>query len=142
MPSFFLRIRRPPRSPPFPYTTLFQSPVPRTTAGTRRWTAGSRSMLAEPAVHRRDRKSTSLNSSQKIIPYAVFFFKNTPTPQISPLSLHDALPIPRAEDDGGHAPVDGGLEEHARRARRPPARSEEHKSELQSKDNSVCRLFF
>src|SRR3989338_8839251 len=27
MPSFFLRIRRPPRSTLFPYTTLFRSPV-------------------------------------------------------------------------------------------------------------------
>src|SRR3954449_1734104 len=39
---FFLRIRRPPRSPPFPYTTLFRS------------------------------KSTRLNSSHTLISYAVF----------------------------------------------------------------------
>src|SRR5688500_8960355 len=38
-----------------------------------------------------DRKSTRLNSSHLVISYAVFFFH--PTPDSSPLSLHDALPI-------------------------------------------------
>src|SRR3990167_158867 len=40
-----------------------------------------------------DRKSTRLNSSPSQISYAVFFFNDTATPEIYPLSLHDALPI-------------------------------------------------
>src|SRR5262249_59488180 len=64
-----------------------------------------------------------------------FFFNDPATPEISTLSLHDALPI------SSTAP------------RRPPtlparcsassptrARSEEHTSELQSLTNLVCRL--
>src|SRR5215475_15877195 len=61
-----------------------------------------------------------------------FFFNDTATTEIYTLSLHDALPIRRPRD---------------RRARRPPpkgpdefARSEEHTSELQSRENLVCRL--
>src|SRR5258708_17724993 len=77
----FYMIRRPPRSPLFPYTTLFRStdaalaliadlqaqhgsssssdPAP-STITTRPWT---------------DRKSTRLNSSHQIISYAVFCLK-------------------------------------------------------------------
>src|ERR1041385_3265809 len=40
-----------------------------------------------------DRKSTRLNSSHGYISYAVFFFNDTATTEIYPLSLHDALPI-------------------------------------------------
>src|SRR3990167_8360618 len=40
-----------------------------------------------------DRKSTRLNSSHSQISYAVFFFNDTATTEIYPLSLHDALPI-------------------------------------------------
>src|ERR1035441_9194030 len=41
-----------------------------------------------------DRKSTRLNSSHLGISYAVFFLTNdTATTEISPLPLHDALPI-------------------------------------------------
>src|SRR2546430_9730483 len=64
-------IRRPPRSTLFPYTTLFRSPCPRTSA---------------PPPHRSrcpcrswdpsgDRKSTRLNSSHSQISYAVFCLK-------------------------------------------------------------------
>src|SRR2546422_3991434 len=69
-------IRRPPRSTLFPYTTLFRSRaadhlervvVPR--GVDQRW--GAR----EPAVERRDRKSTRLNSSHGYISYAVFCLK-------------------------------------------------------------------
>src|SRR6266581_8603069 len=63
---FFLMIRRPPRSTLFPYTTLFRS-----TRGTTR-----RSRPAPPCpFHRRDRKSTRLNSSHPSISYAVFCLK-------------------------------------------------------------------
>src|SRR3990172_479162 len=93
MPSFFLMIRRPPRSTLFPYTTLFRSrAVDRT---------GHRPLPGPVPERRRrvplgrasDRKSTRLNSSHGYISYAVFFFNDTATTEIYTLSLHDALPI-------------------------------------------------
>src|SRR5947207_1802878 len=42
---------------------------------------------------RRDRKSTRLNSSHTVISYAVFCLHVHAPPQLSTLSLHDALPI-------------------------------------------------
>src|SRR5690554_7398987 len=85
---FFLRLRRPPLSTLFPYTTLFRSSAPRSTTRTRTTTARScRSALpSSPVVwpssrphHRRawqgDRKSTRLNSSHVRISYAVFCLK-------------------------------------------------------------------
>src|SRR3989304_2877503 len=93
MPSFFLMIRRPPRSTLFPYTTLFRSAF-------RSWQTGGdhRSRYADRrSVHGHrggvDRKSTRLNSSHGHISYAVFFFNDTAPTEIYPLSLHDALPI-------------------------------------------------
>src|SRR3712207_8728633 len=80
----------------------------------------------------------------------LFFFNDTATTEIYTLSLHDALPICQA--------VDGGLLVRPPRpspsctpdllcwsARsswlaRPAARSEEHTSELQSRQYLVCRL--
>src|SRR5438034_4303618 len=71
-------IRRPPRSPLFPYTTLFRShrrdepgrgrrpPL----LGRRR-----RAARAHASVLDRDRKSTRLNSSHTVISYAVFCLK-------------------------------------------------------------------
>src|SRR5215475_16138282 len=66
-----------------------------------------------------------------------FFFNDTATTEIYTLSLHDALPIwdpaqPRiVRDAGGQR---GDLF-----GQRVP-RSEEHTSELQSRENLVCRL--
>src|SRR6266496_2123272 len=65
---FFLMIRRPPRSPLFPYTTLFR---PR-----RRGRGDRRPAPGVGAGHAtRDRKSTRLNSSHVEISYAVFCLK-------------------------------------------------------------------
>src|SRR5690606_39393973 len=87
-----------------------------------------------------------------------FFFKYPPTPDPSPLSLHDALPICRHRSAGGRAARARRGETPARQTRastprrralrgcgRPPSRqsnrrSEEHTSELQSRENLVCRL--
>src|SRR3989339_1844116 len=68
---FFLMIRRPPRSTLFPYTTLFRSPSP---------TSSADDDLAHVVVLARgrpwaDRKSTRLNSSHDQISYAVFCLK-------------------------------------------------------------------
>src|SRR3712207_6975558 len=93
---------------------------------------------------------------------SVFFFNDTATTEIYTLSLHDALPICEARRIGG----DGGRRarplphrrqerplpqpalgraaaarrRRARRHPRPAPRSEEHTSELQSRQYLVCRL--
>src|SRR3712207_7689234 len=85
---FFLMIRRPPRSPLFPYTTLFRSrPLGDRHAGV---TCEREHRLAGDAAERRRagrrrderavaldeiRKSTRLNSSHANISYAVFCLK-------------------------------------------------------------------
>src|SRR3954463_11660509 len=77
---FFLMIRRPPRSTLFPYTTLFRS---NDTATTEIYTLSLHDALGGRRIIRsEDRKSTRLNSSHTIIPYAVFFMikKKTPLP--------------------------------------------------------------
>src|SRR5262249_57241583 len=90
-----------------------------------------------------------------------FFFTVTPPPELSPLSLHDALPI-SSVNPGSPGPAAGTMVlsicggtsidmvarsrwSRSRSAQnasdRPgPARSEEHTSELQSLTNLVCRL--
>src|SRR3990172_2025479 len=93
MPSFFLMIRRPPRSTLFPYTTLFRS------AQVLKSSDFGRTRVVNQYVNRAkpfsslDRKSTRLNSSHGYISYALFFFNDTATTEIYTLSLHDALPI-------------------------------------------------
>src|SRR6476620_12566714 len=71
----------------------------------------------------------------------VFFFNDTATTEIYTLSLHDALPI------GGAVVVERvfglpGVGQLAvtSLARRDTPRSEEHTSELQSRQYIVCRL--
>src|SRR3712207_8061491 len=91
--------------------------------------------------------------------FLFFFFNDTATTEIYTLSLHDALPICEGEEDqqeradrqpqvhGGVvrlALVDDQAQRHggpglpARDDQRP--RSEEHTSELQSRQYLVCRL--
>src|SRR5215203_7400612 len=65
--------------------------------------------------------------------FVFFFFNDTATTEIYTLSLHDALPISLLHDLLGH------LAAH-RRGGRAGARSEEHTSELQSRQYLVCRL--
>src|SRR5258707_5950529 len=62
-----------------------------------------------------------------------FFFNDTATTEIYTLSLHDALPISGIR--GGP-----GTQEPVHRQRREHRRSEEHTSELQSRQYLVCRL--
>src|SRR5699024_12802333 len=70
---FFFMFRPPPSSTLFPYTTLFRS-VQRLRAQPDQFFA-QRSHRLDPARHRRDRKSTRLNSSHVSISYAVFCLK-------------------------------------------------------------------
>src|SRR3712207_7819750 len=85
----------------------------------------------------------------------IFFFNDTATTEIYTLSLHDALPILRRARRGGLC-RGGGRCARTRRSRgraatsparchgaaaaRSAARSEEHTSELQSRQYLVCRL--
>src|SRR5258707_5147782 len=72
-----------------------------------------------------------------------FFFNDTATTEIYTLSLHDALPIsivefalPLARQEG----LDSGAALQEFGAIAPATRSEEHTSELQSRQYLVCRL--
>src|SRR3712207_8525387 len=82
-----------------------------------------------------------------------FFFNDTATTEIYPLSLHDALPIyvgqllgeqpdvQRVQHPAGAGRGEVELEVAlAVPAERPDPRSEEHTSELQSRQYLVCRL--
>src|SRR3712207_7979908 len=88
-----------------------------------------------------------------------FFFNDTATTEIYTLSLHDALPIwrlgadaARRLGDGNRQPLQPEPHRDGRRDLRPGAsvgrragprtehRSEEHTSELQSRQYLVCRL--
>src|SRR3712207_6961039 len=82
-----------------------------------------------------------------------FFFNDTATTEIYTLSLHDALPIsphprgpprePRNHDHGQRLPRRRKADASRRRPAppaRPGGRSEEHTSELQSRQYLVCRL--
>src|SRR3989338_5234644 len=93
MPSFFLMIRRPPRSTLFPYTTLFRSSMEGVFCGKGDNNTECKNCSRTISKGNLDRKSTRLNSSHSSISYAVFFFNDTATTEIYTLSLHDALPI-------------------------------------------------
>src|SRR5207302_10532734 len=90
-----------------------------------------------------------------------FFFNNTTTTKIYTLSLHDALPISKAESEfyvrpNGNIhswciacmkqlrvdrnPEIAAYQRRRRKNRSGAERSEEHTSELQSRENLVCRL--
>src|ERR1044071_2028960 len=97
MPPFFLMIRRPPRSTLFPYTTLFRSLALRAllcsqmhAQASKRCCGNYRDSAARSEEH------TSELQSRVDIWDAAFFFNDTATTEIYPLSLHDALPISSA----------------------------------------------
>src|SRR3712207_9100760 len=80
-----------------------------------------------------------------------FFFNDTATTEIYTLSLHDALPIYRynhghynrhyhLRSREGHPLPQPNGDDHGRRVRKSDPRSEEHTSELQSRQYLVCRL--
>src|SRR5262249_57554900 len=76
---------------------------------------------------------------------SLYFFHDPATTQISPLSLHYALPILleaglRVGSDGGAHQGDAELRAVEHRLLDDAVRSEEHTSELQSLTNLVCRL--
>src|ERR1043166_6927124 len=94
MPSFFLMIRRPPRSTLFPYTTLFRSQrIYHRTDSIMSWYDRPAGTMSYHPAHGRSEEHTSELQSRFGISYAVFFFNDTATTEIYTLSLHDALPI-------------------------------------------------
>src|SRR5262249_61740670 len=96
------------------------------------------------------RDALSLVSSRSSSPF--LFFKYVAPPDISPLSLHDALPIFQGapgQDDRQVGPVIRRRKRISQNlgsfrgmggGRSRGSRSEEHTSELQSLTNLVCRL--
>src|SRR4051794_41547344 len=76
--SFFLMIRRPPRSTLFPYTTLFRSLDRLGPVGDADRPDGPPRRRG-PGADAADRKSTRLNSSHPSISYAVFCLKKKKT---------------------------------------------------------------
>src|SRR5436309_10978337 len=77
--------------------------------------------------------------------FIIFFFNATATTEIYTLSLHDALPIcnrqrQRRHSCAGRWPRLFPEQIQSRIGAGESARSEEHTSELQSRENLVCRL--
>src|SRR5258708_9333802 len=100
-------IRRPPRSTLFPYTTLFRSAMAMAVPS-RLWLGGVVSPIRDMALIERlvalvrlawlpgktllvDRKSTPLNSSHQVIPYALFCFKKKNKPFMNEQNTHSAI---------------------------------------------------
>src|SRR5947209_20183696 len=84
--------------------------------------------------------------STTIFHFPFFFLNHAPTTEIYTLSLHDALPILRHAKNGSlpHAKYHYSRTRHSNRRMGNglllSARSEEHTSELQSRQYLVCRL--
>src|SRR3712207_8881543 len=70
----------------------------------------------------------------------VFFFSDTATTEIYTLSLHDALPISTANMPGTFVSQFSLATIYPFSSSTIPSRSEEHTSELQSRQYLVCRL--
>src|SRR3712207_7880416 len=82
----------------------------------------------------------------------IFFFNDTATTEIYTLSLHDALPISSVVDEKEKFssrttllrtstwPTPSGPVRPDELLKMPQSRSEEHTSELQSRQHLVCRL--
>src|SRR5215217_9782555 len=69
-----------------------------------------------------------------------FFFNDTATTEIYTLSLHDALPTCARTTSSRRRSTRGSGRPWPLRSPRPRVRSEEHTSELQSRQYLVCRL--
>src|SRR3989338_6652749 len=86
-------IRRPPRSTLFPYTTLFRSFAASCISWTRMPKLFSALSAMRNSKKTRSEEHTSELHSQFHLLFHLFFFNDTATTEIYPLSLHDALPI-------------------------------------------------
>src|SRR5207302_8989800 len=95
------------------------------------------------AAHTTPSTVISLLTTLLATSFFFFFFNDPATTEIYTLSLHDALPISPQQGmtaaPAGQAPLDPSLQ-HPRCVFQILKRSEEHTSELQSRENLVCRL--
>src|SRR3989338_5536472 len=105
-------IRRPPRSPLFPYTTLFRSLTARSSADMPRSPLRWRNRPSSDRRWRAEEHTSELQSHFHLV-CRLFFFNDTPTTEISSLSLHDALPIFDRAQLGRHAALALEVEEPA-----------------------------
>src|SRR5882757_11380117 len=88
--------------------------------------------MTQPSTSKSPRSRQCLAPGHCLLFVSFFFFNDTATTEIYTLSLHDALPIRstrRRAGAGTWSPP-----------RSSPPRSEEHTSELQSRQYLVCRL--
>src|SRR5699024_12339562 len=98
--------------------------------------------------HRTSPLPSCCSRSPRALPSSLFFFHARSTPQLSTLSLHDALPILHRGmllilAGGGHLQAGQGVGDLAvlhEQLEPDLGRSEEHTSELQSRFDLVCRL--
>src|SRR5690606_41886786 len=82
-----------------------------------------------------------LYSSRLFVLFPLYVFLATPATSISALSLHDALPIYEAHGSCVRCVAHPGIAAHGHgHEQQSRDRSEEHTSELQSRENIVCRL--
>src|SRR3990172_2229785 len=135
-------IRRPPRSTLFPYTTLFRSLCRNLLSATLCTAEAGCISTTLLSAKSQDRKSTRLNSSHGYNSYSPFFFNDTATTEIYPLSLHDALPISLQKPPQCYVVHRGGRMHLHHPPLREVPRSEEHTTELQSRLQLVFSLFF
>src|SRR5690606_41645496 len=102
------------------------------------------SLLLPPLLRKWYRKSRYL-CSLRVPSIPASHYPDTVTTYIHTLSLHDALPIsrprrPPARYTTGDICRPAGDPSRTARRRGAAPRSEEHTSELQSRENLVCRL--
>src|ERR1039458_6606674 len=91
-------MRRPPRSPLFPYTTLFRSCLRQPLNGLERLEENIQGVFAL------DRKSTRLNSSHLGISYAVFCLKKKSDKGFCGSKFRPLWPNPSDHPDGTETP--------------------------------------
>src|SRR5476651_1104325 len=98
--------------------------------------AASTSAILAPRVNPRATWASAWSRTRRAGP-PIFFFNDTATTEIYTLSLHDALPISSLTKLRRQARILGG---GGKSSPCPHPRSEEHTSELQSRQYLVCRL--
>src|ERR1044071_3861045 len=135
--------RQPPRSPLFPSTTLSRSLAVRVRVDAVLVLDGRAGPDEEGPARPSDRKRTRLKSTHEWISRMPSFFLNeTATTEISPLSLHDALPISRRPRPGRRSTCPRWSSRAGRGGSGSTIRSEEDTSEIHSRVDISDAVFF
>src|ERR1041384_5798052 len=91
--------RRPPRSPLFPYTTLFRSLKGKILRIAHCGYFGAFDILTSlSGLEIRSEEHNAELQSLAYLLFRTFFLNDAPPTEISPLPLHDALPISQGQD--------------------------------------------